>query len=249
MSNYVRKIIVVGENGNGKSLTCNTLLGKEIFDGSRRSRTAGCETCYLHTRSVKLWVVDSPGMFEPVSVLAERALEIQNAVKECKDPHAFLIVFKADSRTDERNTNTIEMLRLIFGEVFFKHAIVVVTNAAKFKSDADFQSYRKQGKMSQIVDLCQGRIVRLENKDVTPQKKREMIDKVFALVDNVSRMGNFCYENKELHCHREMLEYHLKHVAANMPVNNQIEEMKRCLRENLQENGSDSGYYEVAKRH
>jgi GTPase Era involved in 16S rRNA processing len=153
MDRYTRKLIVVGENGNGKSSTCNTLLEKEIFIGANRARTARCETCFIHMGSVNVWLVDSPGMFEPNSVLAERALEIQNAVTECQEPHAFLIVFKADAQTDERIMQTVDMLRLIFGQQVMNHAIIVITNAARFRSDADFQKFYQTGKLKEIVKM------------------------------------------------------------------------------------------------
>ncbi|XP_060592330.1 GTPase IMAP family member 8-like [Ruditapes philippinarum] len=249
MDRYIRKLIVVGENGNGKSSTCNTLLEKEIFVGANRARTARCETCFIHMGSVNVWLVDSPGMFEPNSVLAERALEIQNAVTECKEPHAFLIVFKADAQTDERIMQTVDMLRLIFGQQVMKHAIIVITNAARFRSDADFQKFYQNGKLKEIVKMCKGRIVKLENIRCSPERKKDMVDDIFAVVDKVSRMGKHCFRNSDLDCHKQMLEQHLVQVDASKPINEQIELMKKRLREQLPLQQGESGYYDVVDGH
>jgi hypothetical protein len=219
---------MIGKSGNGKSSTGNSLLGCNGFH-VKKSLKAVTEQSNMKTSCLKttqiISVVDTPGLFDEGSSLAERALEIQRAVKICPEPHAFLLVFNSDNRFTEEEKRTVDMMRIIFGENIFEHTCIVFTRGSGFDNEGKFREFwENEGFLKDMVQKCKGRIFKVEN-----FKQSHASDEAFSTIINSMKTGPV-YKNDQLDDHKIVLEEHLNNnQSENQDINKQIEQLLKNL--------------------
>lgn len=150
------RLIMLGWRWPGKSLTGNTILGREEF---RLERAA--EFCVKRETEVdrrKITVVDTPGWFSAQTTPPDYQQEMVRSVSMCPPgPHAFLLVIPVGMFTETDRARIEENLAL-FGEDIWKHTLVVFTWAEILKDKSIERHIRREGRDLQlVVDKCKRR--------------------------------------------------------------------------------------------
>ncbi len=150
------RLIMLGWRWPGKSLTGNTILGREEF---RLERAA--EFCVKRETEVdqrKVIVVDTPGWFSSQTTPTDYQQEMVRSVTLCPPgPHAFLLVIPVGMFT-ETDRARIEENLAHFGEDMWKHTMVVFTWAEVLKDRSIERHIRREGRDLQwVVDKCKKR--------------------------------------------------------------------------------------------
>lgn len=150
------RLILLGWRWPGKSLTGNTILGREEF---RLERAA--EFCVKRETEVdrrQVTVVDTPGWFSAQTTPADYQQEMVRSVAMCSPgPHAFLLVIPVGMFTETDRARIEENLAL-FGEDVWKHTMVVFTWAEVLKDRSIERHIRREGRDLQwVVDKCKKR--------------------------------------------------------------------------------------------
>lgn len=156
------RLVVLGWRWPGKSLTGNTILGREEF---RLERAA--EFCVKRQTEVKgrrVAVVDTPGWFSAQDTPPSYKQELAKGVTLCPPgPHAFLLVIPVGMFTDVDRARIEEHVSL-FGENVWKHMIVVFTWAEVLRKISIERYIKREGQDLQwVLDKCKRRYFVINN--------------------------------------------------------------------------------------
>lgn len=150
------RLILLGWRWPGKSLTGNTILGREEFRLERAAEFSVKRDAERHGR--KLTVVDTPGWFSAQTTPTAYQQEMARSLGMCPPgPHAFLLVVPVGMFTDTDRARIEESL-MLFGEAVWGHTLVVFTWAEVLKNMPIERHIRRQGSALQwVLDKCKKR--------------------------------------------------------------------------------------------
>lgn len=156
------RLVVMGWRWPGKSLTGNTILGREEF---RLERAA--EFCVKRQTEVlgrQVTVVDTPGWFSAQDTPPSYKQEIVRGASLCTPgPHAFLLIIPVGMFTEVDRTRIEEHVSL-FGERVWKQTIVVFTWAEVLRNISIERYIRREGKELQwVLEKCKRRYFVINN--------------------------------------------------------------------------------------
>ncbi|KAF7213433.1 GTPase IMAP family member 4 [Nothobranchius furzeri] len=194
----VVRLVVLGWRWPGKSLTANTILGREEFHLERAA-----EFCVKRETEVdgrQVIVVDTPGWFSAQDTPPSYKQELVRGASLCPPgPHAFLLVVAVGMFTDVDRARIEEHVNL-FGEHVWRHTIVVFTWAEVLRKISIERYIRREGKELQwVLEKCKNRYFVINNSifGEHPQVGR-LIEKVERLVVKEGGHFNPEVENKPL---------------------------------------------------
>lgn len=156
------RLVMLGWRWPGKSLTGNTIIGREEF---RLERAA--EFCVKRQSEVQgrqVTVVDTPGWFSVQDTPLAYKQELVRGASLCPPgPHAFLLVVPVGMFADVDRARIEEHVSL-FGERVWKHTIVVF-NWADVLTKISIERYiRREGKELQwVLEKCKRRYFVINN--------------------------------------------------------------------------------------
>ncbi|XP_003968099.1 GTPase IMAP family member 4 [Takifugu rubripes] len=156
------RLVMLGWRWPGKSLTGNTIIGREEFRLERAAEF--CVTRQSEVQGRQVTVVDTPGWFSVQDTPLEYKQELVRGASLCPPgPHAFLLVVPVGMFTDVDRARIEEHVSL-FGERVWKHTIVVF-NWADVLAKISIERYiRREGKELQwVLEKCQRRYFVINN--------------------------------------------------------------------------------------
>ncbi|KAM9826922.1 GTPase IMAP family member 4 [Neosynchiropus ocellatus] len=177
------RLVVMGWRWPGKSLTGNTIIGREEFRLERAAEF--CVTRQAEVLGRQVTVVDTPGWFSSQDTPQSYKQEIIRGATLCPPgPHAFLLVIPVGMFTDVDRARIEEHVSL-FGERVWQHTIVVFTWAEVLRKISIERYIRREGKDLQwVLEKCKRRYFVInncifgENPQVGPLFKR--VEKMVA---------------------------------------------------------------------
>ena len=145
--NRVKRVVLLGESGSGKSAIGNCLLNLESGSGFEESkRTSSCtkeakeiQGKLIHNETERIIaIMDTPGMNDSDDKDAENIKHIVKFLNNQEYLNCFLLVRNVNNR--RMNYSFKSMLytfELSFGEDFWKHVIIDVSHTKYVKEDED----------------------------------------------------------------------------------------------------------------
>ncbi|XP_021166616.2 GTPase IMAP family member 4 isoform X1 [Fundulus heteroclitus] len=156
------RLVVLGWRWPGKSLTANTILGREEFHLERAAEF--CVTRETEVEGRQVVVVDTPGWFSSQDTPASYKQELVRGASLCPPgPHAFLLIIPVGMFTEGDRARVEEHVSL-FGEQVWSHTIVVFTWAEVLRKISIERYIHREGKELQwVLRKCKKRFFVVNN--------------------------------------------------------------------------------------
>uniref|UniRef100_A0A8D3AII7 AIG1-type G domain-containing protein n=1 Tax=Scophthalmus maximus TaxID=52904 RepID=A0A8D3AII7_SCOMX len=156
------RLVVLGWRWPGKSLTGNTIIGREEFRLERAAEF--CVKRQTEVQGRQVVVVDTPGWFSAQDTPPSYKQELlRGASLSTPGPHAFLLVIPVGMFTEVDRARIEEHVSL-FGEYVWKHTIVVFTWAEVLRTISIERYIRREGKELQwVLEKCKRRYFVINN--------------------------------------------------------------------------------------
>uniref|UniRef100_A0A3Q1I878 AIG1-type G domain-containing protein n=1 Tax=Anabas testudineus TaxID=64144 RepID=A0A3Q1I878_ANATE len=163
----LKRIVVLGKTGAGKSSLANTIFGETAFkiNHTPKSGTSECQGKNKSVNGKTIMWIDTPGFFDTYRSEEEMKAEIVRCITECAPgPHVFLIVLKVEKFTEQEKA-VIQKLHQYFSEEALKYTIVVFTHGDQLLEEMRIEEFANESEdLSDLLKKCEGRCHVIDNK-------------------------------------------------------------------------------------
>ncbi len=179
----MRKYLLVGRTGMGKSSFINTTFGKYIAETSEYEACTKIVEHYAYNSSLgNISLIDTPGLAEDDSLTDERYLSIIRSKVNLNEVYSLLYITRLDDtrfRPDEKRT--LKLLTEKLGSKIWSNAILVLTFAASVPA------YKRDETVNVRIEQIEEFLKKTINNNLTYSRQPKGFKqfKEYWLVDNI----------------------------------------------------------------